>query len=537
MSITNDSNWTKRQDWIRTLMKQGNSCPICHLPLMYDWPINHRGRFEADTDYYWNITQQAMKKDEDNNTNLFGTYPDIVNAEKCHYVASTYIPEITRPMLYETPALAGYLVPDDGFYLFPDRRHERVVQYDIHALIPRKTPARRLLRVNDFLSITGTRWFLGCKDCNVSHTGNHQVALMVNEMYGAPFQPNDDAITSVASVYTLMFDCMNNGDNMIQVDETRCDTWQIELWINYCLIMFLAQNKSNQNRIKFKEEKLSSWKYVFHYAHRDVGLCDFYMSQILAAILYARNDINCDFIWLHQNFLAILPIWAKRKGLFHGPENSYCSLWRLVMSEKTQDKFLPRAKDLAYDSGDSYNDLKENVYWYNVSNVRVAAGNVMDKIIEFTKTWLGPIGDAIDERTFQLDYTGNKAALLLELRSFYKQLSVKDYISIRSMSTHVLTIDRDALNAYKFIEQDSSLHQLETVFDNILLGQGNRYLYRNTVLLAFSRTRVACKAIEALRSDGDNGIQATIADLQSNIDTKWKTILLFMKHISTSLHE
>lgn len=502
---------------------------------MYDLPIIADKDFEQDTDYYWNITQQAMKKDEENNTNLFGTYPDSVNAEKCHYVASTYIPEITRPMLYETPAVAGYLVPDDGFYLFPDRHHDSLVKYNIHSLIPPKTPARRLLRVNDFLSITGTRWFLGCKDCNMSHTGNHQVALMVSEMYGSPYQPDDDAIKSVASVYTLMFDCMQNGRNMIHVDETRCNTWQIELWINYCLIMFLAQNKSNENRIKFKEEKLTSWKYVFHYAHRDVGLCDFYMSQILAAILYARNDINCDYIWLHQNFLATLPIWAKRKGLFQSPNNSYCSLWRLVLSEKARDEFLPVATDLAYDGGDFYNDLKEHVYWYNVSNVRVAAKNVMDKIIEFTETWLRPIGDAIDERPFQSEYTGDKAALLLELRSFYKEHLFDYYLPMRSMSTHVLTIDRDRLNAYKFIERDSSLHQLETVFDDKLRGQGNRYLYRNTVLLAFSRTRVAYKAIEALKSEGDGGIQAVIAELKDKIDKKWKTILKFIKQISTPM--
>lgn len=538
MSITNETDWTKRQDWLRTLLKQGNSCPICHLPLMYEWPLEKGGTLQADTDYHWNLTQQAMKKDESNNTYLFGTYPDTLNADKCHYVASTYIPEITRPMLYETPACVGNLLPDNGFYLFPDKIHPPVVKWMIRSLIPPKTPARRLLRVNDFLSITGTRWFLGCKDCNMSHTGHHQVALMVSELYNIPFIPDNDTVKSVASVYTLMFDCMTSGQNTIIVDEARCDTWQIELWINYCLIMFLAQNKSSENKTKFVDQKLTAWNYIFHYAHRDMGLCDFYMSQILAAILYARNDINHDFIWLHQNFLVILPIWARKNGLYECPESSYNSLWRLVLSDKNQDNYLPVAKELASANGTAYNDIDDNLYWYNVRDVRSAANKIMEKIIHFTETWLKPIGDAIDERNLDLDYTGNKAAILANLQSFYKLYTVDNYLSMRSLSTHKLIIDHNEINVYKYIEEDSSLNRLEWIFHSLLFGYGQKQIYRNTVLLAFSRTRVAYKKIESLVSGSgdDSQVSAQIDELKEKATTKWKTILLLTHHLIQPVH-
>jgi len=487
-----------------------------------------------DTDFYWQDVRDKMKSGEDSANNLFGTEADQINAEKCHYVASTYIPELTRPLLYETPAVAGLMLPEDGLYLSPGDRHVRIKMWNIETMVPASTPAHRLMRSNNFLSVVGTRWFLGCKDCNQNHTGDRQLANMVDKMYGVKFTA-DDSTNHLSNIYTLMFDMMMDNGPMIQVTENRCKTWQIELWINFCAIMLVAQFQNINVKQKYNQSDKIRWDYIFHYAHRDMGICDFYMSQLLASLLYANFDIDCDFMWLHQKFLSVLPVWARRNGFFRCPdEGSYNCLWRMVLSEFEKDEFLPVIREGEYGPGDAGHRL--GPYWWDIGNPRLALGTLQTRVLEFNRKWLIPIGYAIDERDLHLDGFSDKRAALENLRNFYRSnANTSLYRALRTMSK---TADGHGPNArynYNGIAADSSLSSIETL---VLLFTETPFklLYQNMILLSFARIHVAYNRIMNLKVPGEEmGLDPTerVKSLQEKCVIKWTSILNLSKHIAS----
>jgi len=523
MALTKEASWTKRQDWMRTLIKQCNSCPICHLPLLYDWPTFNRGQDIENADFWWYKAQQAMKEGERQSDNLFGTNADTVNAEVCHYVASTYVPEITRPLLYETPASAGPLSPEDGYYLNPTLARQPLVTWDIRNIFTKPIPTRRHMRLSSMFSLTGTKWFLGCRDCNQNHTGNKQVEQITKEVLHLDFNP-DNATQDVANIYTLLFDIMAKGNAEINVTKERCETWHIELWINYCLIMFLAQHKSSEGRAKFKEAPETAWTYAFHYGHRDVGLCDFYMSQMLAAILYANYDIDVDFIWLHQMFLAYLPRAAQNCMLFHAPTYSYKSLWRLVMGTPVDDGPLAEISDLSYVSGDRYN-TDENVYWLDVSNVRKAADLVMRRLTLFTHNWLESVGHMLDTRGLKSTIPDSIPVKLsqyqhLENIAIYGT-NQDNYYRLRTLTIHHRNGADSNPFLYQEIEKDPNLDTVEYVMSHFSTTNFKTFLYSNTMKLALARQRVAYQAIKATFPPG------TV----DPIEKKWFRVIKAMEYI------
>lgn len=532
-----------------TLVRQCNSCPVCHLPLMYNFPVSDgHGAFEQNSDYWWYWMQTEMKSNISFNSSLFGTYANSCNIERCHYIAACMVPEITRPALFETPAVTGIFEPEDGMYLQPKMRRQesmhRLFRIDMKSLFPRGIPTYRLMRLNNFLSTMGTRWFLACKDCNGSHTSDNQLKAMVTQLYnlrqgrGEKVEPR-----SIYAMYTLVFDCMANYADTtfphILVDQERCKYWQIELWLTICTIMFIAQHVKQRTNTKYNNMNL--WKYTFHHAHRDMGLCDFYMSQILAIMLYGNNDIDVDFIWLHQKFLCTLPIWAQEEQLFITPVNSYRCLWRMVLGGSSDSSpWLPVMQDMGMSTENStYSNISHEPYWINNQTSVAELGNhIGQRIHDFAKRWLEPIGKTIDARHRRYDdrahidlsdypMPGRLAHPLISLKDrFEESCGVSLYRTLKTFHLQAVTLDRDTF-VTELLAEHQSLHMVEAMFHSQFPIHYKFLLYHNFVCLAFHRMRVAYK-ITTLNT------MAPSPDLRT-IPTKWNRMTQYLQALLEAL--
>jgi len=389
------SDTATKYDIARTVIRQRNLCPICHLPLTYGMPVD---RTSADT--MWAKVRSHMKTDIKKPANYFGKIPTTPNMEICHLVGSTMIPEITKPSLYNTPAVMDTRFPPDAeFYMFPgDHRtlhKNKLFSWDINQLFYKKNQ-RRLVRAREYLCMSNVNYFLACADCNVAHTGHSQLQYMFKKMCGQ----GRGEVLNIYALYTILFDCMaddfNSQPPTINVTEERMITWQMELWINYCAIMFMAQQLKHQVNSNLTPAQTNDYR--FRYAHRDIGMCDFYMNQILAMLLYVNYDIDVDFMWLHQNFLSRLPELLKSNGMFETADVNYNSTWRLVMARPMPGKIFERLgkrQDINADSN-QYHINQNHVYFYEQTDIYAMARTIQNSIVEFWTNWLSPIGHIID---------------------------------------------------------------------------------------------------------------------------------------------
>lgn len=521
MSLQVEERWTLKFDMLNTLIRQKNLCPICHLPLCYAAPEQRNALpLRYDSDLYWNWIQQEVKEIPHQlmgriripqTSNLFGTEPGRVNLERCHYIAATMVPEITRPMLFETPAMAGCFEPEQNFYLWPQKprisRQHKLCTWNFRDFNLPLNDTRRLMRLNSFLTTMGTRFFLACKDCNMAHTGTYQLDYIMRNVYHTSvlmaMPPGQNPrIRSMYSIYTLIFDSMADYTQVrkqITVTEEKCATWQLEVWLNYCLIMLLAQHTKLYNGTKYNGMVFQ--QYALRHAHRDMGMCDFYMSQILCTVLYACFDIDVDFIWLHQNFMALLPVWAKDNGFFLTPHNTYASLWRLVMGDTLANgSNLPLKTDLAYVAGNSKYDLAfTHYYWYEESNVHNAATENIKQITHFIQTWLTCIGKSIDARTCLAVSRGQEPPHDLQgynpdLTRFFLQRQAM-FTLVNELSTRSVLIGPNNYPCYQHVLMNPRISTIEKCF--AFLGNGYIHqMYENTVVLAFQRMRVAYSLVD-----------------------------------------
>jgi len=516
------TKWTEFMDYSCTLFKQKNSCPICHLPLVYNYPVtNSDGSPEQSPDLYYTHMRDIMKAGVAQSSNLFGVEPTACNSELCHYVSSTMVPELTKPRLFETPAAPApghqvHVLPEDGLYLLPTeprtKDEHQIFKYDLAAMFVHGITEPRLMRLNGYLSTMGTRWFLACKDCNMAHTGHDQLSLMMEELYnfktsfgttpdGNPIRPRN-----IYNMYTILFDLMREygdprGPAYILADEKRCKHWQIEVWLNYCTVMFVAQHVKRANNSKYKGNDV--WGYQFHHAHRDVGMCDFYMSQILCVYLYGNFDIDVDFVWLHQNVLALLPIWATEMQLFHTPKHGYRSLYRLVLgAEAEKTNWLPIKTDLAYHppadpaSPSTYTLGDSNVYWVSCAGALTTRCHTMVKSIEdFMQKWLRPLGTAMSTNWKDHDAVqfGERAAAVQHFRNYYYSRCNSDvYKHFRALSVFSRqSSDEDYEYNYSYMNHYQSMTAFLNIVKDIDAAQYRSTLYHNMVWLAFARMRVA----------------------------------------------
>jgi hypothetical protein len=466
MAFPRLTSGVSKLDFVDTLLRQKNACPICGMPLVWnensDDEPNHYsdnvwGNIRRKMQEGWGISgRSAMPSD------VFGVETgNRPNVQYCHYVASTYMPEITRPKLYQGTTLSNML-REGKYYLHKDVARQPLhclFEWEMNRLI-QSTPQdmdRRLARFHSFFSVTGINFFLGCSDCNKMHTGHQSVTDMVNEMY--PGTQND---VGVYNMYTLVYDSMSGGQNFIGIDDIRAKTWHVELWITYCAIMFLAQNR--RSRLSTVDDP---W-YRMHYAPRDMGICDFYMSQILCALLYINYDIEVDFIWLHQNFMARLPQWARDVGkradgspLFVTPKPSYLSLWRMVMGTRA-DGF----EDLALNTGKDAYQFTGNLdsYYFAISSARSlsqAAGEIKTKIYEFMP-WLQKIGEGINRTTVR----NNGMSLTNEITRGLHRMFMDSYTNYDLLNDLVAkTLDND-VTSFSHVTRRQTMISFEDCYVN-----------------------------------------------------------------------
>ena len=447
-------NVTDYVDYVSTVLRQCNSCPICHLPLVYCHPER-----DASSDMYWLQIQGIMRSTYNdrtsslnfdprnnipNSTYMYGTAPDVTNGERCHYVAATYFPLFSTPLLLQVPSHYRVLHPEPGVYLFPEEprveSQHRVFRYNMRRLLPDGIPKHRMARLENMLSLNGVRFFLACKDCNRNHTSDSQVNFMVNKIYPDsgrggtnPPHPNN------CNMYTLMFDSLAEytaGKTAIVFTRRRRLTWQLEVWLTYCTILFVAQHVKEANNAKYARQSMAY--HSFHFGHRDMGICDFYMSQILCALMYVKYDIDIDFITLHQRFMVHIPLWAEQSGLFITPKKSFRCLWKMVMGEYGRGSLTPIITDPStMPDREHYRTGSPDCYWKVVGNVQAFASLVVDKITNFENRWLKVIGALVDARSgpdpntilfWELEHHYNDISFLLNLRRMYFNRCGKDVI-------------------------------------------------------------------------------------------------------------
>jgi hypothetical protein len=274
-------------------------------------------------------------------------------------------------------------------------------------------------------------------------------------------------------MYTMMFDNMADMTSpipTITVDNDRIKNWQMELWLNYCMIMFLAQH--HKSELSSKQYKMGKHMYRFTYAHRDMGMCDFYMNQMLSLILYFNFDIDVDFIWLHQNFLVHIPKWAIANDLFvvnPGVRHDYDCMWRLVLGATSDNvEFCVRT------------DIIDE-YWYDERNFMIKSENIIERITQFTATWLLPIGRVISSR--QRDGTDHGVGIF----NLYHE-NVTRFADVSSLVRLATVDDEKAL--WVSVVENPKLATFDEVFE-VLFGDRPNYLFENFVKLSFSRTYMA----------------------------------------------
>lgn len=278
----------KKVTWLR----QRNACLICGLPLYWDTTATD------GSDGKWRQIKNLLDCDAG-------------SMEKCHYAAHAYVPEITRPLLYEMPVQK----PDPTWY-DEALRPEILLELDMRALVP-LIKATRINRCRTYFNLSAVRYFGGCRACNMLHTGHTQLRQLYADVY------RHAESRTYLCLYRLMFDSLSHGRSTIEHSRRRLTLWNLETWITYCAIMIEAQCRRHTERC----------------AARMAAVVEFYMSNIVGALLYANADMAVDYALLHQNFIIYLPSWAHRNG-YYEPANEDFTLWKMVLRSRWVDNKL-----------------------------------------------------------------------------------------------------------------------------------------------------------------------------------------------------
>jgi hypothetical protein len=498
---------------------------VCHLPLCYGVP----GAAQGSPDYTWAQLQKVMKEAIPSNANYWGKQPTKVNAEICHLVGTTMIPEITKPRLYQTPVfLDATFPPESGLYMYINDRRKRqhkLFQWDFDRLFPHRSTTR-LLRAQNYLSLRGVNYFVACADCNMAHTGQHQLQAMFKRQYN-----KTDVRTKVEDVYamyTMMFDCM--ADNFSTVPPTiditarRQEFWQLELWLNYCTLMFMAQQHKEAVNTTKRLLGMDEPTYRFLHAHRDMGMCDFYMNQILAVILYVNYDIDVDFVGLHQNFLCMLPHIIHDHNKFETADIDYRCTWRWVMGDPKAALVFAARKDLNAENR-RYHPSVDHVYWLSDSDLRNTAKLIQTKVMEFAESWLIPLGRIIDaSRIAHPDYTYLPAfdvPLAMDMHNaFWTQCGNRERVRIEKAKIANIPPLQDCYVFHVMV--NSSIADACAAFKDAKYPPENYHvvMFTNFITLAFRRTYAAYMLT--------NGGQAALA-------SRWRKFVFAVRNFMQSL--
>ena len=399
-----NESYSERRGLARSIMRNRNSCTSCFRPLFWEQPNPPPGT----ADYRMLQLRDKIKTIGTNDTFYVHNSLSVgTGVESCHLVHLTCVPEIGASRLYKTPATDAVVA--DPSLLLGDNTRRAVFKWtraDIQVLCPHMgLNSKRMVRLQEEMGIHEKIW-LGCKTCNTAHNCFDQMRQILCQYYviqdGRSRQRNDQVC------YTLMYDCMawSGGDTQplttIPTPNSRKLTWSFELWLNYACIEFLAL----QLKPGYLDDQLR-----MRMAHVDMGIADWVMSQILAGILYMKYDIDIGIVELHQRFLALLMIWAKRNQACPDGPSPMC-LWRWVLGE--QCNFVDGTQKLCRSELGSVPDGahipprttftdRRNTYRLltpvsNLVAISTTADLIQRKIIDFTQTWIPLIGYCLTQQ-------------------------------------------------------------------------------------------------------------------------------------------
>ena len=531
MASHKTESFNERMDIANSIIRQCNSCPICHLPLRYgiarpaaDLPVSPRvvsprsprgaatrlrqppvepaeaplspksdtlrksarlaaARAELEPHDLHAPTADEKWDDLRNVLPFYAADPSRVNAEKCHLVGRTMIQEVTKPELYNTPAHTGFMYPEDGMYLNKSTRRQahlhKIFQWDIPALFKKATTAG-LLRVQNFLTTTGTHYFIACNKCNAAHTGDDQLQQIFKSVFHGALKDDQDVFVLYTLIFDSMADCFDALPASIRIDKKRIKLWNVEIWLNYCGFMLIAQ--FFRHLYFYSLPIAGRYNHMIHNAHKDIGMCDFYLNQILAAILYVNYKIDIDFIWLHQNFLVHLPQWAKDKGYYKTADTHFNCMWRWVLGHPTTTQpqrhhFWPMV-DVGMSEGHLVHDpATPNFYWMQ-GNATTLAKLIVDRVTLFARHGLPIIANAI-----QPTPSGELSTLFNTHCS--KEIQ-KKLAAVRYQPCYVAAAEPTLLVQSMI---DPTLETFQCAFNAEFTGGFKKVLYGNYVHISVARTR------------------------------------------------
>ena len=521
MALPNYTLFHDKFDFVNSVLQQTNMCPICHLPLVFD-----RMSDTAKTmDNIWCNIVKTMKNGVSKNSNFYGYIGNKTNTEKCHFVSKTMVMEVQKTPLYESPAVGGVIYPDKNLYLKPEllrSSNEKLFDYDFMNLFYNVNDIK-IKRALSFFNMSATKFFYGCKDCNAVHTAFYQVRAITISHY--LLHPPLDNTPSCVNMYTLLFDCMaecDNRSNRIVANADACQTWLLRVWIYYCTIMFYAQNEAAHNRSKLHVDYRKKKKiYFFHYAPRDMGLCDYYMSQILCGFLYANFYIEYDYLTLHQFFFCRLAFWAEKENLFQTVKFNYRALWRMVMGcDETSADPLPICTDLATNASNTLSyQQAQNEYWLHPNQ----KPNICTKIQRFVSTWIDVIGNVMQTYSQLQDVGATEAAIdtlyptqnqiVKNLFQFYYNHCVVYYAKRKNMIGF-----SDAVANTRYFDLFALHPKISTIKTMFHDQMYNQSIWYNYMRIALPRHRAVLHLFNHVADDPNNN------DASSQILTKYNRI-------------
>ena len=436
------------------------------------------------------------------------------NAQKCHLIGRTMIQEVTKPELYNTPVRRCWMRPEDGMYLFPEfrrtKQEHKIFKWNMDFLFPTASSIG-LSRVQNFLTSTGTHYFIACTRCNEAHTGDKQLQAIFKTVFNGRNREFND----VFIMYTLIFDSMADSFGArpasIKVNKRRMKCWNVEIWLNYCGFMLMAQFYKVKQMASTDSAQLT---HMFENAHKDMGLCDFYLNKMLAAILYVNYSVDVDFIWLHQNFLVHLPAWAKSRGLFETCDNHFNCMWRWVLGvlpDIRPDEGFLTMQDIGTvkeRGACRYHRRNCHIYYLNGTPLELAK-RIVDGITLFSANGLPEIAAAInpspDAPPVSEDSTDLKRLFQRHCREdIRKKLIAVQYqmVDARCLLHHVM--------------MNPTLEVIHSAFKQEFGDSFRNVLYGNYVTISLVRTRCAFTLI-GLYDDSNRFVHNTWMQLKQAV--------------------
>lgn len=489
MAAFTGGNIDERFDRAQAIIKQRNLCLICHLPLCYG-SFHDGANIQYDTlDYKWYVVQyywKTMKLRNDPNhpniwnTNAYGTDYTQCNAERCHLINSSLILEIEKSDIFVTPSLGTqHMRPDLSLWVgvvTPPRFQWKMTRAQLD-IFTWSYDSARVSRLSDMFTCSGVNYFMACKDCNSKHTGDASLRHIYEDYYMVRHHARRNVLDA-QKVYTIMFNLFSeNDENIILLDGARIRNWHFECWFNYSILMFLCQQQRSVEVIDNRQE------YFFFNAHRDIGLADFYMGQIIASILYYNFDIPCSFPFLYQTCLSMWANWAVRQNYNEGNETK--SLWRWVFGTPVDNTVMC-----------NYVVVDDQEIWTNT-----AEQAIINKLLIFTERWIKPLGHVLSGGQCPQGYNAQRWAQLVE---FVAQETNSTFIKAgKLVVTSLFNVNETQHTLVEFFMNDPMLHDfqaaMEVVWDylqqhDLIIGARGPLVWKKVMwenfMLSFRRSEL-----------------------------------------------